>query len=58
MFSIRKRKQDMQNLVNVEKKQYPPEIEDVIEIHLESWDVDINKIIYQRLREEHSKRRA
>jgi hypothetical protein len=51
MFSIRKRKQERQNLVNVERKQSPPEIEKIIEIPLESWDVDINKIIYQKLRE-------
>jgi len=55
MFSIRKRKQDTQNLVNIEKKQSPPEIENYIEIDLDSWPVDINKIIYQKLREEHSK---
>jgi hypothetical protein len=55
MFSIRKRKQDTQNLVNAERNKSPPEIEKCYEIHLESWDVDINKIIYKRLREEHSK---
>jgi uncharacterized protein YdhG (YjbR/CyaY superfamily) len=58
MFSIRKRKQDMQNFVNVERKESLPKIENCIEIHLESWDVDINKIIYQKLREEHSKLRT
>jgi hypothetical protein len=58
MFSIRKRKQDRQNLVNVGRKQSPPEIEKCIEIPLESWDSDINKIIYQKLREEQSKLRT
>jgi hypothetical protein len=54
MFSIRKRKQDTQNLVNVARKQSPPVSEKCIEIPLESWNVDISKIIYKRLREQRS----
>ena len=54
MFSIRKRKQGMQNLVNIESKQIPSEIENCLEICLESWDVDISKIMYQKLRKEYS----
>jgi hypothetical protein len=54
MFSIRKRKQDMQNVVKVERNQSPQEIENCIEIYVDSLDVDINKIVYQKLREEHS----
>lgn len=49
MFSIRKRKQDIQNLVNVERKQIPQEIENCIEIHLDNINKDISKIIYQKL---------
>ena len=58
MFSLRKRKQNIQSLVNVEKKQSASEIENIIEIHLDSGTVDINKIIYKKLREEHSKIRT
>ena len=51
MFSLRKRKQQKENLILSEMRLATPKIENYIEIHIESMDADIRKKIYQKLME-------
>ena len=49
MFLFRKRQKEISNILSIEEKQEFSKIEKEVKVYVESENVDISKIIYQKL---------